>query len=97
MKRPRLRRPAHLAFVESAGVVFVAPMPGGPMQALPGSAGVIWQEALTGDRDGLSGRVAARTAMPAADIDAFVEGFVADLIARGVLEEDPADGLSDPS
>lgn len=95
MKRPRLRRPAHVAVVEAAGVVFVAPMPGGPMQALPGSAGVIWQEALTGDRDGLSGRVAARTATTADEIDAFVEAFVEDLIARGILEEVPDHHVSD--
>ena len=92
-----LRRPAVVAVVEAEGVVFVAPMPGGPMQALPGTAAVIWEEATQGGRDGLAQRVAGRTGAVADEIRQYVEDFVEDLITRGVLEGVPDREINGPS
>lgn len=93
MTRPTLRRPADVGVVEAPGVVIVARLPQGPMQALTGASGIIWQEAVLGDREGVAARVAQRTDTSAAEIRPHVDAFVEDLIRRGVLEE-TSEGVS---
>ena len=53
---------------------------------LDGIAALIWDEACTGDRETIIERVAAATDVAPDAIRADVEAFVADLVARGLLE-----------
>lgn len=80
-------RPAHgVGTVESDGTVYAATLPDGPIVVLDGVAALIWVEALSGERATLADRVAAATDVAADAIRADVEAFVADLVARGLLE-----------
>ena len=83
----RLQRPSEVAEVEAAGTVYVANVWSGPIVVLEGSAAVIWQQAMAGDLETIPDRVAAITG---ADLDLItpeVEGFVRDLVGRGLLNQ----------
>ena len=58
----------------------------GPIVVLDGIAGLIWDEAFTGDRETITERVAEATDAAPDTIRADVDAFVADLVARGLLE-----------
>ena len=60
--------------------------PGGPIVVLDGIAGLIWDEACSGERATITERVAGATDAAPDAIRADVEAFVADLVARGLLE-----------
>lgn len=80
------RRPPDLAVVDDSATVYAARLPDGPIVVLEGVAGLIWAEACAGDRETIVDRVAAATDATADDIRADVDAFVADLVARGLLE-----------
>ncbi|GAA1762312.1 PqqD family protein [Agromyces humatus] len=82
----RLRPAAGVGTLESDGTVYVAPLPDGPIVVLEGIAVLIWGEACGGDRDTIADRVAEATDAPPDEIRAHVDAFVADLVARGLLE-----------
>lgn len=75
-----------VGLVEHQDVLYVAALPDGPIVVLDGIAGLIWDEACAGDRETIVDRVAAATDAAPEAIRADVEAFVADLVARGLLE-----------
>ncbi|MGR0218617.1 PqqD family protein [Agromyces sp. ZXT2-6] len=81
-----LRRPNDVGTLELDGVVYAAPLPSGPIVVLEGVAALIWDEACAGDRATITERVAEATDVAPEAIRADVEVFVADLVARGLLE-----------
>ena len=81
-----LRRPPSVGALEQGGVVYAARLPSGPIVVLEGIAALIWDEACSGDRATITERVAAATDVAPDMIRADVDAFVADLVARGLLE-----------
>lgn len=81
----RLRVADRVGVVEEGEVVYVAPLPDGPILALDGTAGVIWRVALKHPRTSIARFVARRVGVRPDDIAAEVDRFVEDLIARGLL------------
>ena len=75
-----------VGIVEHEDVLYVATLPDGPIVVLDGIAGLIWDEACAGDRETIVDRVAALTDAAPDAIRVEVEAFVADLVARGLLE-----------
>ena len=82
----RLRPASGVGIVEYDDTVYAARLPDGPIVVLDGIAGLIWCEACGGDRESIADRVAEATDAAPDAIRADVEAFVADLIARGLLE-----------
>jgi hypothetical protein len=82
----RLQKGSHVGTVEDGGIVYAARLPMGPIVVLEGIAALIWDEAFAGDRETISDRVAAATDAAPDAIRAHVDAFVADLVARGLLE-----------
>lgn len=82
----RLRPAPGVGTVESDDTVYAAPLPDGPIVVLDGVAALIWFEAVAGERGTIAERVAATTDVAPDAIRAEVEAFVADLVARGLLE-----------
>ena len=66
-------------------VVYAAPLPDGPITVLEGVAALIWREATTQPRERVADVVAARTAQDAASIRPYVDGFIDEMISRGLL------------
>lgn len=81
----RLTVPAGVGVVVVAEVVYAAPLPDGPIAVLEGVAAFIWHAALAGERDDVAAQVAAATGRDVAEVGAAVEGFLDDLVARGLL------------
>jgi Coenzyme PQQ synthesis protein D (PqqD) len=82
----RLRQAGGVGIVGDDGTVYAARLPDGPIVVLDGIAGLIWSEACAGDRESIADRVAEATDASPDTIRADVEAFVADLLARGLLE-----------
>lgn len=82
----RLRQAGGVGIVAYDGTVYAARLPDGPIVVLDGIAGLIWSEACGGDRESIADRVAEATDAATDAIRADVEAFVADLVARGLLE-----------
>ncbi len=82
----RLRQAGGVGIVVYDGTVYAARLPDGPIVVLDGIAGLIWSEACGDDRESIVDRVAEATDTAPDAIRADVETFVADLIARGLLE-----------
>ena len=81
-----LRRAKDVGTLELDGVVYAAHLPTGPIVVLEGIAALIWDEACAGDRATITERVAETTDVAPDLIRADVDSFVADLVARGLLE-----------
>ena len=75
-----------VGIVEHEDVLYVATLPDGPIIVLDGISALIWDEACAGDRETIVDRVAAATDATTEAIRADVEAFVAELVARGLLE-----------
>lgn len=75
-----------VGLVEHGEVLYVATLPDGPIIVLEGISALIWDEACGGDRETIVDRVAAATNATPEAIRADVEAFVAELVARGLLE-----------
>ena len=68
-------------------VVYLAPLPDGPVQVLNGVGSLIWLEATSTDTPvDVVERVAALVDRPPDTIRADVDSFLADLVAAGLLE-----------
>ena len=68
-------------------VVYLAPLPDGPVQVLNGVGSLIWLEATSTDTSvDVVERVAALVDRPPDTIRAEVDSFLADLVAAGLLE-----------
>lgn len=85
----RLRPGRGVAVIEEGGVVYAAPLPGGPISVLEGGAAAIWAEACRGERSTVAERLTDGTDVAAADIRANVEIFMDGLLRSGLLEEIP--------
>ncbi len=83
--------PRGVAAVVEEDVVYLATLPAGPIRVLTGSAAVIWQAALGQDLEGSVRRVAEVAGVASAAVRPDVEGFLAELVALGLLEAAPAD------
>ncbi|MBM7502753.1 PqqD family protein [Agromyces aurantiacus] len=80
-------RPADaVGVVEHDDVLYAATLPHGPIVVLDGVAGLIWVEACDGPAESLVDRVAGWTGVEPATIRAEVEGFLDDMVERGLLE-----------
>ena len=86
-------RPADVAMVvedrddEDGVVVYLAPLPDGPVQVLNGVGSLIWLEATSTDTAvDVVERVAALVDRPPDTIRADVDSFLADLVEAGLLE-----------
>ncbi len=86
----RLRPAAGVAVIDTGDVVYVAPLPEGPIVVLDGVAAAIWAEATSGQRSTIAGPVAALTDATVGAVGAGVEAFVDELLERGLLEQKPA-------
>ena len=91
--RDRYARPADVAMVvedrddEDGVVVYLAPLPEGPVQVLNGVGSLIWLDATSTDTPvDVVERVAALVDRPPDTIRADVDSFLADLVAAGLLE-----------
>ncbi|MFE5670495.1 PqqD family protein [Agromyces sp. NPDC056523] len=82
----RLRPGTGVAITEDADTVYAAYLPGGPIVVLDGIAALIWAEACGGERETIIERVAEATDAAPEVIRADVDAFVADLMARGLLQ-----------
>lgn len=87
MSAQGLGLPVDLAYLAADDAVYLATVPQGPIRVLAGSAAVIWEESLAGDRPGLTARVAQRVGADVEGIGTEVEGFVATLLSLGLLAE----------
>ncbi|MPN04735.1 hypothetical protein SDC9_151982 [bioreactor metagenome] len=67
------------------GVIYVAPVPEGPIRILTGSAAEIWVAVFTGTPDSVVERVALTFEAELIDIRSAVEGFVSGLLADGLV------------
>jgi hypothetical protein len=81
----RLRVAERVGVTTEAGVVFAARLPDGPILALDGTAGLIWQRALDGLRENVAERVSDDTGIDVASIRNQVDRFVEELIELGLL------------
>jgi hypothetical protein len=86
-------RPADVAMVvedlddEDGVVVYLAPLPDGPVQVLNGVGSLIWMEATaTGTPADVVERVAGLVDWPPDTIRADVDSFLANLVEAGLLE-----------
>jgi Coenzyme PQQ synthesis protein D (PqqD) len=74
--------------VEQVGhVVYAAPLPDGPITVLDGVAALIWREAQGAPRERVASGVAAATGEDVGSIAAHVDGFLDELLVRGLLLE----------
>ena len=81
-----LLRPRDVGVLEEEGIVYAALLPAGPIVVLDAIAALIWNEACSGERATITERVAEATDVAPDTIRADVDAFVADLVARGLLE-----------
>ncbi len=71
----------------NGAVVYLAPLPDGPIRVLNGVGSLIWLEATSTDTPvDVVDRVAALVDRPPAAIRTEVDSFLADLVAAGLLE-----------
>lgn len=79
------RLPVGVGAVDVDGVIYVAPVPEGPIRILTGSAAEIWVAVFTGTPDSVVERVALTFEAEPIDIRPAVEGFVSGLLADGLV------------
>ena len=87
----QVRRHPAVASVEGEGGWFVARVPDGPIHCLEGPAALIWDEIVGDEGDagrsgGLVERVALRVHLEPDAVRDDVQGFVARLVALGLVE-----------
>lgn len=66
-------------------VVYVAPLPHGPIIVLAGISAFIWESSLEHDRDDIAVHVAAATQLSVSVVAGPIDAFVDELVRRGVL------------
>ena len=80
-------RPPRVAFVVpdlDELQVFLMHLPDGPPFVLKGSAALIWLAAADAEPD-VAAAVAAAVGLPRGEVVAEVEGYLAELVAKGLL------------
>lgn len=86
---PRFAPPPGVAWTEGYDVwgrtlVYIAPLPDGPVSVLPDQSAAIWLAAVEG-RGNVVDEVAEMTGNDASEVRDDVLAFVSDLIDRGLL------------
>lgn len=81
----RLVVPENVGVYVADGIVYVAPLPDGPIAVLGGIAAFIWTEALEVSREQVAATIAAVTSERVEDLEPEVAKFIDDLLARGLL------------
>ncbi|WP_206822927.1 PqqD family peptide modification chaperone [Microbacterium esteraromaticum] len=74
--------------IDDDGVVYVAPLPDGPILVLDGVSALIWQTVCDSQIDDAVAYVADATGQRPEDIAGHVDAFVTDLVRRGALVVD---------
>jgi hypothetical protein len=78
--------PAQHVGVEDHGeVVYIAPLPDGPIRVLEGVAALIWRAACAGPSHTIAPRVLFDVADPPADASDMIESVVSELRMAGLL------------
>jgi len=87
-----LLRPAtHIAVEERDDIVYIAPLPDGPIRVLEGIAALIWREACAGPAETIAERVLAQVEGAPGDAPSVIESLVADLRQSGMLMPGPGE------
>lgn len=81
----RVRPSDQCAVIDEEGVVYVAPLPDGPILVLDGVSALIWQTVCDPQIDDAVAHVADATGQRPDDIARDVDAFVTDLVRRGAL------------
>lgn len=87
----RYRPAADVGVIDDGTAVYAARLPEGPIVVLAGTAAVIWRAACEDGEAALADRVASSVDEDGATIVGAVDGFVAELVARGLLERAPGE------
>ena len=91
MTTARYRPAPDIGVIDLDGVVYIAPLPDGPIRVLDDVAGAIWRTACTPGSEPVAERVARIVNQPASAIAAHVDDFLTELTGRGYLiAADPA-------
>lgn len=72
---------------QGRSIIYVAPLPDGPVSVLPDQSAVIWLAAVEGGGDVVD-MVADVLGHHTDDVRADVEAFVAELVQRGLLRRE---------
>lgn len=73
------------AVIDEDDIVYVAPLPDGPLLVLDGVSALIWQTLCDTHIDDTVVHVADATGQRPEDIAGHVDAFVTDLVRRGAL------------
>lgn len=87
MSVSRLRATAVVAQHEEGGVVYLAPLPDGPITVLQGTAAAIWREAQGRSRADVVRSLARDLDTSAPSIEGDVNAFIDVLIESSLLRE----------
>ncbi|MBY6060287.1 PqqD family peptide modification chaperone [Microbacterium esteraromaticum] len=71
--------------IDEDGVVYVAPLPDGPILVLDGVSALIWQTVCDSQVDDAVAYVADATGQRPDDIAGHIEAFIDGLVRRGAL------------
>jgi len=94
----RYRPAADVGVIVHDDAVYVARLPQGPIVVLAGTAAVVWRAACGEGEGTVAERAAGSVDRDSSAIAEAVDGFVADLVARGLLvraQEAPATAPSE--
>lgn len=93
------RIPPLVGVVDGGDVVYLAPLPDGPISVLDGIGAVLWRLATEGteeERRDVAAAAARLTGTDAGDIREEVDAFLAELVTRGLLVRAAAQASSPP-
>lgn len=82
----RYRPAADVGVIDQDDEVYVARLPQGPIVVLAGTAAVIWRAACDAGAGTVAERAAGSIDQDSSAIAEAVDGFIADLVARGLLQ-----------
>ena len=83
----RYRPAADVGVIDRGDAVYAARLPQGPILVLAGTAAVIWRAACDAGEGAVADRAAGSIDRDSSAIEDAVDGFVADLVARGLLAQ----------
>ena len=93
----RFRPGADVGVIDRGHAVYVARLPRGPIVVLAGTAAVIWRAACAAGEGTVADRAAGSIDRGSSAIAEAVDGFVADLVGRGLLQQVPDDARVTPA
>lgn len=87
MSAMRLFAAPGLAALDDEGIVYLAPLPQGPIAVLDGTAAVIWRHAIGHSRTEVVERLAEVWGFDRAAIQRDIDEFIDALVERDLLSE----------